>query len=181
VGDPLCNYLPLSGDGARRPIKTKFFAQEWHMSCQSAAGFNTPAVTASTAHKRRTHAAENHTLKIIWLLTPEMYTHRGNIMCSSSKLFILLLLYMAWQPPGGPGTPNSRGFQITHNDVPQSVGLLWTSDQFVAEAYTWQHTTVTTDKHPCPRWDWNPHSQQARGRRHTPWTTRTLGPASTNL
>jgi hypothetical protein len=29
-----------------------------------------------------------------------------------------------------------RGFLITHNDVPQSVGLLWTSDQLVAETST---------------------------------------------
>ena len=42
------------------------------------------------------------------------------------------------------------GFLITHNDASQSVGLLWTSDQFVAETSTWQHTTLTTDKHPCP-------------------------------
>jgi len=28
------------------------------------------------------------------------------------------------------------GFQITHNDTPQSVGLLWTSDQLVAEIST---------------------------------------------
>jgi hypothetical protein len=26
-----------------------------------------------------------------------------------------------------------RGFLITHNDAPQTVGLLWTSDQLVAE------------------------------------------------
>jgi len=58
-------------------------------------------------------------------------------------------------------------FEITHNDAPQSVGLLWTSDQFVAETSTWQHKTVTTDKHPCPRWDSNPQSQQASGRRPT--------------
>ena len=38
----------------------------------------------------------------------------------------------------------------SHNDAPQSVGLLWTSDQLVAETSTWQHTTLTTDKHPCP-------------------------------
>jgi hypothetical protein len=25
---------------------------------------------------------------------------------------------------------------ITHNDAPQSVGLLWTNDQLVAETYT---------------------------------------------
>jgi hypothetical protein len=29
-----------------------------------------------------------------------------------------------------------RGFLITHNDTPQSVGLLWTSDQSVAETST---------------------------------------------
>jgi hypothetical protein len=28
--------------------------------------------------------------------------------------------------------PRSRRFLITHNDAPQSVGLLWTSDQLVA-------------------------------------------------
>ena len=68
----------------------------------------------------------------------------------------------------GPWPPYSRGFEITHNDAPQSVGLLWTSDQLVTETYTWQHTTITTDKLPCPRWDSNPRSQQASGRRPTP-------------
>ena len=41
------------------------------------------------------------------------------------------------------------GFQITHNDTPQSVGLLWMSDQLVAETSTRQNTTITTDRHPC--------------------------------
>ena len=53
----------------------------------------------------------------------------------------------------------------SHNDAAQSVGLLWTSDQFVAETSTWQHTTLTTDKYPCPRWNSNPRSQQVSGRR----------------
>jgi hypothetical protein len=44
-----------------------------------------------------------------------------------------------------------RGFMITHIwDTPQSVGLLWTRDQFVTETSTWQHTTLTRDRHPCP-------------------------------
>jgi hypothetical protein len=30
---------------------------------------------------------------------------------------------------------------ITLNDAPQSVRLLWKSDQLVAETSTWQHTT----------------------------------------
>ena len=50
--------------------------------------------------------------------------------------------------PSGPWPPHSRGlfFYITH-DTPQSVGLLWTSDQVVAETSTWQHTTLTTNMH----------------------------------
>jgi hypothetical protein len=32
----------------------------------------------------------------------------------------------------------------SHSDTPHSVGLLWTSDQPVAETSTWQHTTNTT-------------------------------------
>jgi hypothetical protein len=52
-----------------------------------------------------------------------------------------------------------RGFMVTHIwDTPQSVGLLWTRDKLVAETSTWQHTTLTRDRHPCPRWDSNPWS-----------------------
>jgi hypothetical protein len=43
----------------------------------------------------------------------------------------------------------ARSYTATH----QSVGLLWTSDQLIAEKSTGQHTTLTTQKHPCPRWD----------------------------
>ena len=32
---------------------------------------------------------------------------------------------------------------FTHNDASQSVELLWTSDELVAETSTWQHTTHT--------------------------------------
>ena len=72
--------------------------------------------------------------------------------------------------PSGPWPPHSRGFYITDDDALQPAGLLWTSDQPVAETSTRQHTTLTTDKHPCPppRWDSNPQSQQASGRRPTP-------------
>ena len=36
----------------------------------------------------------------------------------------------------GPVSPHSRGFLITHNNAPQSVGLLWTSEQLVAKIST---------------------------------------------
>jgi hypothetical protein len=64
--------------------------------------------------------------------------------------------------PSGAGPPHTRGSQITHNDAPQSVGLLWTSDQLVAEIYTLQHTTLTRDRHPCPRWDSNPVGERLK-------------------
>jgi hypothetical protein len=40
---------------------------------------------------------------------------------------------VALQPSAGYGLLVPRGFVITHNDAPQSVGLLCTSDQVVAE------------------------------------------------
>ena len=55
--------------------------------------------------------------------------------------------------------------KISAGERPAAVGLLWTSDQHVAETSTWQHTTLTTDKYPCPRWDSNPRSQQVSGLR----------------
>jgi len=33
---------------------------------------------------------------------------------------------------------------MAHNDAPQTVGLLWTSDQLVAVTYTW-HIILTTE------------------------------------
>jgi len=56
----------------------------------------------------------------------------------------------------------------SHSDTPHSVALLWTSGQLEAETSTWQHTTITSDRHLCLWRDSNPQSQQARGRRPTP-------------
>jgi len=50
----------------------------------------------------------------------------------------------------------TRFLDHTHSNASHLVGLLWTSDQLVAETSTCQPTTLTTDKHPCPRWDSNP-------------------------
>jgi len=55
-------------------------------------------------------------------------------------LHICLFVFGA-TAPSWPRHPHSLGFYITHNDTLQSVGLLWTSDQPVAETSTWQHNT----------------------------------------
>jgi hypothetical protein len=43
----------------------------------------------------------------------------------------------------------------SHLDTPESVRLLWTSDQPDAETSTWQNTIRTTERHPYPRRDSN--------------------------
>jgi hypothetical protein len=63
----------------------------------------------------------------------------------------------------------------SHSDTSHSVGLLWTSDHPYAETSTWRDTTATRKRHPCPRWDSNPQSQHASGRRAATWTARPLG------
>jgi hypothetical protein len=78
------------------------------------------------------------------------------------------LLFSGHAAQCGLWPPRLRGYLITHNNVPRSVELLWTSDHLVAETSTWQHTTHTTDKHACSRWESNPRSQQTSGRWRTP-------------
>ena len=68
-----------------------------------------------------------------------------SISCINNTFFFPVAL----RPNAGHGLL-IREVSRSHNDAPQSVGLLWTSDQLVAETSTWQHTTLTTDKHPCP-------------------------------
>jgi len=71
---------------------------------------------------------------------------------------------MAQQPSVGQVIENSWSY----SDTLHSAGLPCTSDQLVAQTSTWQHTTLTTDIHPCPGRDSNPHSQKASGCRPTP-------------
>jgi hypothetical protein len=51
---------------------------------------------------------------------------------------------MAQQPLVGQGLLIIEASR-SHSDTPQSVGLLWTSDQPDAETSTWQHTTLKRD------------------------------------
>jgi len=99
--------------------------------------------------------------------------------CHSSKrplLKILFLLTMELQSPPpqlGQGLPLIED-SLSHTDTPYSVEPLWTNDQPDAETSTWQHTSITKDRHPCPRRDSNTRSQKASGRRPTPETARSL-------
>jgi hypothetical protein len=74
---------------------------------------------------------------------------------------------MAQQLLSGQGFPI---FEASRSllDTSLLVEHPWTSDQPDAENYTWQHTTLTRDRHPCHRRKSNPKSLHAIGRRLTP-------------
>jgi hypothetical protein len=48
------------------------------------------------------------------------------------KLPTFPFLSFSATPPSGPERPHSQGLYIAHNEAPQSVRLLWMSDQLVA-------------------------------------------------
>jgi hypothetical protein len=59
------------------------------------------------------------------------YTHTLLLL-----LLSLLFIFSGSAAQQGLWPPCLRGFFFTHNDAPQSVGLLWTSHQLVAETST---------------------------------------------
>ena len=83
----------------------------------------------------------------------------SNNIWRSAQFFILQIKHSCflWH--------NSQGLIMeaswSHSDTPHSVGFLCSSDQPDAETSTWQHTALSTDKHPCRRRDSNPQSQRA--------------------
>jgi hypothetical protein len=51
-------------------------------------------------------------------------------------IIIIIIIFSGSAAQRGLWPPRSRSFLITHNDAPQSVGILWTSDQLVAQTST---------------------------------------------
>jgi hypothetical protein len=88
-----------------------------------------------------------------------------------SKLLLLNTYFfppMERQPLVGQGLLNVEVWRSPH-----SVGLLWTSNQ----TSTWQHTTLTRDRHPLPRRNSNLQSHQSSGRIPTPLIAQPLASA----
>jgi len=92
---------------------------------------------------------------------------------SNGRVIVHILIcevqILSWRNnPSGPRPRQYRSFMIILRHASQSVGLLWTSDQFDSKTSTWQRTTITREKVLCPRRDWNPQSQRASSRIPTP-------------
>jgi hypothetical protein len=63
-------------------------------------------------------------------------------------IIIIIIIFSGSAAQRGLWSPRSRGFLITHNDAPQSVGPHLTSDQLIAEISIWQHTKRQTSMPP---------------------------------
>jgi hypothetical protein len=75
----------------------------------------------------------------------------------------------------------SRLHNHTRFNTLHRAGLLWTDDRPNTETSTWQHTTLTRDRHPCPRQNLHPQTQQMGGRRPTPWNVLPLELATVSI
>jgi hypothetical protein len=85
------------------------------------------------------------------------------------KFTFLFVFFFPWHCCQTRATAASFMTFLDHtHDTPQSVKLLCTSNQPVAEPSTWQHTTLARDRYPRHSRDSNPQSQQAIGRAPTP-------------
>ena len=94
----------------------------------------------------------------ITMLIPTLYEY----ICMPMYIFIFrICMYVCpythththtYFPPVVQEPLMSQGLLIikalrSHSDTPHSVGLFWTSDQPDSKTSTWQHTTLTTDRH----------------------------------
>jgi len=78
-------------------------------------------------------------------------------------------LWVCSLQPSSGALASSRTSFLDHTQRRVTVGRTPLDEWSVRrETSTWQHTTLTTDKHPCHRWNSNPWSQQPSGRRPMP-------------
>ena len=91
----------------------------------------------------------------------------GKIWRHLSSLQLRVFVYF-WRV--GPHCATTFSFMrfLYHTQRHTTVGRPPLEEWSARRRDVWQHTTLTTDKHPCPWWDSNPQSQQASGRRPTP-------------
>jgi hypothetical protein len=76
------------------------------------------------------------------------------------------LFYRGATTPQWAKAPHYQGFTITLRHT--SLGRTSPDEWSARRRGLYLTTHNTHNKHPCPRWDSNPQSQQANGRRPTP-------------
>ena len=92
------------------------------------------------AHSEVT-AAPKFSVFLLWPVRNSAWSPEGPYDPNWKPLvYVPLLLLSGIYNPYEFEPRHSEGSEITHTNAPQSVALLWTSDQPVAETSTWQYT-----------------------------------------
>jgi len=88
-----------------------------------------------------------------------MLSHMWNMFSIIIITFIVIIIPLSpvQLPLMGQGLLIIKASR-SHLDMLHCVGFHWMSDQLDAGTSSWQHTTVTRDRSPCPQWDLNPQS-----------------------
>jgi hypothetical protein len=106
-----------------------------------------------------THGTSSHFPFYSFHVTESIYCVWENMYYFNISVYVLaceqsIVIFMAQQPLVDQCLLVIEAIR-SHSDTPHLLGLLWMSDQPDAGTSTWQHTTFTRDRHPCPQWDSN--------------------------
>jgi hypothetical protein len=108
----------------------------------------------------------------------------SNVGQTALKFFSQILPYLCCTPSSVAQQPKSCPGRLTvkvSRSHTHSIGLLWTSDQLIAEAATYKTTTNTRDEHAYPQEGFEPATPQSSGIRLTPYTAWPLGWATSSV
>ena len=104
----------------------------------------------------------------IWLSLVHLLIVRTWIQCIKATSSFLLVCF--WRDSPQWATASSFTRFLDHTQRRTKIGRTpldeWSARR--RDFYLTTHTTLTRDKRPYRRWDWNPQSQQASGRKPTP-------------
>ena len=150
--------MPVPREERRHPINRRLGGPQsrsgsWEQKISCPYQYSIPG----TYSKYHSHSTDCATPVLSKSIINYKRSHTNNILFS----------FGGTTTPSELGPPYYPGFTITLNQTPHSVGILWTSDQPDAEISTWQHTTLTRDRHLCPRRESNAQTMKAIGRRPT--------------
>jgi hypothetical protein len=67
---------------------------------------------------------------------PSQMSNSFRMITSCVQMMMIIIMFSGCAAQRGLWPPRPRDLVITHNEAPQSVGLLWTSDQLAAEFST---------------------------------------------
>jgi hypothetical protein len=110
--------------------------------------------TATSSQGIRGYISLMATLKFTNFLIKQLFFNNrgtsliGDVLISYDPYYYYCYYFLGLcSPARATASSFTRFLDHTHSDAPQAVGLLWTSNQPVAETSTWQHTTHTTNIH----------------------------------